>query len=266
MHTTATRTPAVGFLQPGAPDVLVDLEIDVPAPEGHDLLVDVRAVSVNPADVKVRAAADPAGTPKVLGYEAAGVVLAVGDAVTAYAPNDEVYYAGSISRPGSNAGVQLVDERIVGRKPTSLDFGAAAALPLTTITAWETVFDHLGLQRESTGTLLVMAAAGGVGSIVVQLARQLTGLTVIGTASRPESAAWAREMGAHHVVNHHHLREELNEVAPDGVEHIFTPFSAGNVETFAAVLSRGARWWRSTSPRAWICCRSRRRARPGTGS
>jgi NADPH:quinone reductase len=241
MPTTATSTPAVGFLQPGAPDVLVDLEIDVPAPEGHDLLVDVRAVSVNPADVKVRAAVDPGGTPKVLGYDAAGVVLAGGEAVTAYAPGDEVYYAGSISRPGSNAGVQLVDERIVGRKPASLDFAAAAALPLTAITAWETVFDRLGLQRESTGTLLVMAAAGGVGSMVVQLARQLTGLTVIGTASRPESAAWAREMGAHHVVNHHHLREELNEVAPDGVEHIFTPFSAGNVETFAAVLKpRGA--------------------------
>jgi NADPH:quinone reductase len=237
MPTTATRTPAVGFLQPGAPDVLVDLEIDVPAPEGHDLLVDVRAVSVNPADVKVRAAVDPGGTPKVLGYDAAGVVLAGGEAVTAYAPGDEVYYAGSISRPGSNAGVQLVDERIVGRKPASLDFAAAAALPLTAITAWETVFDRLGLQRESTGTLLVMAAAGGVGSMVVQLARQLTGLTVIGTASRPESAAWAREMGAHH----DHLREELNEVAPDGVEHIFTPFSAGNVETFAAVLKpRGA--------------------------
>ncbi len=208
---------------------------------GHDLLVDVRAVSVNPADVKVRAAADPGGTPKVLGYDAAGVVLAVGDAVTAYAPGDEVYYAGSISRPGSNARVQLVDERIVGRKPASLDFAAAAALPLTAITAWETVFDRLGLHRESTGTLLVMAAAGGVGSMVVQLARQLTGLTVIGTASRPESAAWAREMGAHHVVNHHNLLEELNEVAPDGVEHIFTPFSAGNVETFAAVLKpRGA--------------------------
>ena len=171
MPTTATRTPAVGFLQPGAPDVLVDLEIDVPAPEGHDLLVDVRAVSVNPADVKVRAAADPGGTPKVLGYDAAGVVLAVGDAVTAYAPGDELYHAGSISRPGSNSGVQLVDERIVGRKPASLDFAAAAALPLTAITAWETVFDRLGLQRESTGTLLVMAAAGTTSSTTTTCAK-----------------------------------------------------------------------------------------------
>jgi NADPH:quinone reductase len=154
MPTTATSTPAVGFLQPGAPDVLVDLEIDVPAPEGHDLLVDVRAVSVNPADVKVRAAVDPGGTPKVLGYDAAGVVL-----------------AGSSARPGSNAGVQLVDERIVGRKPASLDFAAAAALPLTAITAWETVFDRLGLQRESTGTLLVMAAAGTTSSTTTTCAK-----------------------------------------------------------------------------------------------
>ena len=150
MPTTATRTPAVGFLQPGAPDVLVDLEIDVPAPEGHDLLVDVRAVSVNPADVKVRAAAGPGGTPKVFGYDAAGVVLAVGDAVTAYAPGDEVYYAGSISRPGSNAGVQLVDERIVGRKPARLGFAQAAALPLTAITAWETLFDRFRLSSIAT--------------------------------------------------------------------------------------------------------------------
>jgi len=239
MTHPATRTHAVAYLHSrpiDAPDALVDVEVDVPAPGPHDLLVEVRAVSVNPVDVKVRASADPGGTPKVLGYDAAGVVVATGDAVTAFSVGDEVYYAGSIARPGSDAKLQLVDERITGRKPKSLDFAGAAALPLTTITAWETLFDKLRLTTESRGTLLVMAAAGGVGSMVVQLARRLTQLTVIGTASRPESVAWVREMGAHHVVNHHHLREELREVAPSGVDAIFSPFSAGNIETYAEVL------------------------------
>ena len=239
MTNTATRTRAVAYLHNGpidASDALIDIDLDVPAPGPHDLLVEVRAVSVNPVDVKVRAGVDPAGEPKVLGFDAAGVVVGTGDAVTAFSVGDEVHYAGSIARPGSNAALQLVDERITGHKPTSLGFAEAAALPLTTITAWEALFDHLRLGPESRGSLVVMAAAGGVGSIAVQLARRLTGVTVIGTASRPESTRWAEDMGAHHVVNHHHLREEIQKVAPDGVDAILSPFSAGNVETFAEIL------------------------------
>jgi NADPH:quinone reductase len=240
----ATRTSAVAYLHSGPidrPDAFVDVEIDVPPPQSHDLLVDVRAVSVNPVDVKVRASSDPHGTPKVLGYDAAGVVAAVGSDVTSFRTGDAVYYAGSIARSGTDAGLHLVDERIVGHKPASLDFAEAAALPLTTITAWEALFDKLGLGHESAGTLLVMGGAGGVGSMVIQLARQLTELTIVATASRPESARWAREFGAHQVVDHHHLVEEVGALVPGGVDHIFTPFSAGNVESFAEVLKpRGA--------------------------
>jgi NADPH:quinone reductase len=241
---TTVRTWAVGYLHPGPLNdrgALLDVEVEVPEPVGHDLLVEIRAVSVNPVDVKVRASTDPDGTPKVLGYDGAGVVVGVGSLVSLFAPGDEVFYAGSIARPGTNAGLHLVDERIVGHKPRTLDFAEAAALPLTTITAWETLFDRLALGRDSRGTLLVMAAAGGVGSMVCQLARQLTDLTVIGTASRSESAEWARAMGAHQVVDHHHLVEEVHGVAPDGLDFVFTPYSAGNVESFAALLKpRGA--------------------------
>jgi NADPH2:quinone reductase len=242
--TRTTRTRAVAYLK-NRPiqedDSLVDVEIEVDPPGAHDLLVEVRAVSVNPVDVKVRANADPQGEPKVLGYDGAGVVVAVGSEVTSFAVGDEVYYAGSIARSGSNAGLQLVDERITGHKPASLDFAEAAALPLTTITAWETLFDRLALRKDSRGTLLVLGAAGGVGSMVVQLARQLTDLTVIATASRPDSVEWAKLMGAHHVVDHHDLLAEVTAVAPDGVEYIFSPFSTGNVETFSKLLNpRGA--------------------------
>jgi NADPH2:quinone reductase len=212
----------------------VEIEIELPDPGPHDLLVEVRAVSVNPVDVKVRATFE--GGPRVLGFDAAGVVVATGSAVTAFAVGDEVYYAGSIARSGSNSERQLVDERIAGPKPAGLDFAEAAALPLTTITAWETLFDQLRLTMDSTGTLLVMGGAGGVGSMVTQLARQLTGVRVIATASRPESAEWARTMGAHHVVNHHHLLEEVHAIAPEGVNWIFSPFSAGNVETYAKIM------------------------------
>ncbi len=219
---------------------LVDLELPVPAPGPHDLLVRVEAVSVNPVDTKVRSGVDPDGELKVLGYDAAGVVEAVGDEVTLFAVGDEVYYAGNIARAGTNSEYHLVDERITGHKPTSLDFTDAAALPLTTITAWETLFDRFKLGADSTGTLLVTGAAGGVGSMVVQLARALTGLTVIGTASRPESRQWVTELGAHHVVNHHgDLVKNTREVAPDGVDYIFSPFSAGKVEQFAQLIRVG---------------------------
>ena len=219
------------------PESLVDVELPVPRPRPHDLLVRVEAVSVNPVDVKVRASSDPRGDVKVLGYDAAGVVEAVGDRVTLFAVGDEVYYAGSIARPGTNSQLHLVDERITGPKPASLSFAEAAALPLTTITAWEALFDRLRLTPESTGTLLVLGAAGGVGSILVQLARRLTGLTVVGTASRPESRDWVTGLGANHVVNHHDdLAKAVSAIAPDGVDAVFSPHSAGMIETFAKLV------------------------------
>jgi zinc-binding alcohol dehydrogenase family protein len=201
---------AVGYYKPlplTDPDSLLDLELaDPPAPSGHDLLVAVKAVSVNPVDTKSRKrAAPPAGEAMLLGFDAAGVVISVGPEVSLFKPADAVYYAGEIERPGSNAQFQLVDERIVGHKPASIDYPQAAALPLTAITAWELLFDRLGVARasESTGnSLLIMGAAGGVGSILTQLARKLTGLTVIGTASRPETREWILSMGAHHVIDH----------------------------------------------------------------
>ncbi|RSM56650.1 zinc-binding alcohol dehydrogenase family protein [Actinoplanes sp. ATCC 53533] len=227
---------AVGYrrnLPISDPASLVDLELPVPVPGEHDLLVRVEAVSVNPVDVKVRANSDPGGKPKILGYDAAGVVVAVGDAVTLFRPGDEVWYAGSIARSGTNAQFHLVDERITGPKPASLDFAAAAALPLTTLTAWEALFDRLRLTDTSTGTLLVLGAAGGVGSILVQLARSRTDLEIIGTASRPESQRYVLDRGAHRVVNHH---EDLAAALPDGVDYVFSPHSAGMVDTFARIV------------------------------
>ncbi|MEU2348049.1 zinc-binding alcohol dehydrogenase family protein [Modestobacter sp. NPDC049651] len=235
-----TRNRAVVATASGPVDVLTDVELDVPTPGPRDLLVGVRAVSVNPVDVKLRGGALPGGDgPQVLGYDAAGVVLAVGDEVTAFAVGDEVYYAGSIARPGSNQELQLVDERVAGHKPASLDFAEAAALPLTTITAWETLFLRWRLSADSTGTLLVMGAAGGVGSILVQLARQLTGLTVIAAVGRPESREWTSGLGAHHVVDRNQLLAEVAEIAPRGVDFVFSPFSAGMVETYTEVMAIG---------------------------
>jgi NADPH:quinone reductase len=222
------------------PGSLLDVELPVPEPGPHDLLVAVAAVSVNPVDVKVRAGEDPGGEPKVLGYDAAGVVTATGREVTLFQPGDEVYYAGSIARPGTNAEFHLVDERITGRKPGGVSFAEAAALPLTTITAWETLFDRFRLRNDSKGTLLVVGAAGGVGSMVVQLAHELTRLTIVGVASSPDQQSWARELGAGHVVDYHGgLAGQVRSVAPGGVDYVFSPFSAGNVEAFADLLRPG---------------------------
>lgn len=199
---------AIGFFHNGPidrDDALIDLDLPEPVPGPRDLLVEVRAVSVNPVDTKVRRhGAIPPDGPRILGYDAAGVVRAVGSEVTLFKPGDAVWHAGAIGRPGTNAELHAVDERIVGRKPASLSFADAAALPLTAITAWELLFDRLGVaQGGGDGdAILVTGAAGGVGSILVQLARALTGLTVIGTASRPETQAWVRELGAHHVIDH----------------------------------------------------------------
>ncbi len=200
---------AIGYQQPGEigrADALVDIELPTPTPAGRDLLVEVRAVSVNPVDTKVRKGNTPEpGAWKVLGWDAAGVVTAAGPDATLFRPGDEVFYAGAIGRPGANSEHHLVDERIVGPKPRSLDWAEAAALPLTSITAWEAMFDRLDVRRPVPGAapaILIIGGAGGVGSIAVQLARTLTDLTVIATASRPETADWVRRMGAHHVVDH----------------------------------------------------------------
>lgn len=185
-------------------DALEDVVLRDPGePRGHDLLVEVRAVSVNPVDAKQRAGADPAGEPRVLGFDAAGVIVARGPDAHVFGNGEEVYYAGVINRQGSNAQFQLVDERIVGRKPKSLGFGEAASLPLTSITAWEALFDRLRIPRgASGGAVLILGGAGGVGSMAIQLARKLTGLTVVATASRPETRAWCESLGAHHVLDH----------------------------------------------------------------
>jgi zinc-binding alcohol dehydrogenase family protein len=187
-------------------DSLIDFETVKPQPTGRDIRVAVKAISANPVDYKVRKrAAPPEGETKILGYDAAGVVDAVGPDVTLFKAGDEVYYAGSIQRQGTNAEFHLVDERIVGRKPKTLSFAQAAALPLTSITAWELLFDRLGaVPGESVDprTLLIIGGAGGVGSILIQLARRLTGLTVVATASRPESRKWCLDLGAHAVIDH----------------------------------------------------------------
>lgn len=222
---------------------LLDVTLPDPTPGPRDLLVKVHAVSVNPVDTKVRKrAAPPAGEVKVLGWDAAGVVQAVGPKVALFKPGDRVWYAGDITRPGSNAELQVVDERIVGHAPTSLTFAQAAALPLTAITAWEVLFDRLEVNDKTPGALLIVGAAGGVGSIMTQLARQLTGLTVIGTASRPETQAWVRELGAHHVIDHTRpLTEELARIGVPAVTHVasLTQTQAHYAEIVKALAPQG---------------------------
>ncbi|HEX7555545.1 MAG TPA: zinc-binding alcohol dehydrogenase family protein [Leptolinea sp.] len=219
---------AVGYRQSlaiSASESLLDLELPDPQPKGRDLLVQVKAISVNPVDTKQRMRiTPPAGETNVLGYDAAGVVVQTGPEANLFKPGDEVWYAGVSNRPGSNAELELVDERIVGRKPASLSFMEAAALPLTAVTAWEMLFDRFKIARDIsvTGeTLVIIGAAGGVGSIMTQLARQLTRLTVIGTASRPETQKWVQTMGAHQVIDHHKpLLEELKRIGIPSVQYV----------------------------------------------
>lgn len=213
------------YLPIADPNSLQDLEIPQPIATGHDLLVEVKAISVNPVDTKVRAPQAKTETvPKILGWDAAGTVVAVGEKVTAFHPGDQVWYAGDITRPGSNSEFHLVDERIVGRKPQRLDFAAAAALPLTTITAWEALFERLKIGRNSEDmgkSILIIGGAGGVGSIAIQLAKQLAKLQVIATASRPETIAWCQQLGADCVVNHHqNLAVAIGQVGYRQVDYI----------------------------------------------
>uniref|UniRef100_A0A7C1T5M1 Zinc-type alcohol dehydrogenase-like protein n=1 Tax=Agrobacterium albertimagni TaxID=147266 RepID=A0A7C1T5M1_9HYPH len=226
---------AIGFYTPQpitSETALVDLDLPMPQASGHDLLVQIKAISVNPVDTKVRKnQTPPAGEARVLGYDAAGVVTAVGPEVTLFKPGDEVYYAGAINRPGTNAEYHLVDERIVGLKPKTLSFAQAAALPLTAITAYEALFDRLKVSDPVLGagrSIMITGGAGGVGSIAIQLAKELTDLAVIATASRPETADWAKSLGADHVIDHSKpLAQEFAALGIDPPGFIFSVTHSG---------------------------------------
>ena len=242
---------AIGYQDTGPidrADSLVDIELPRPEATGRDLLVEIRAISVNPVDTKVRVRAKPeAGQWRVLGWDAAGVVIDAGPEATRFKPGDEVFYAGSIGRPGTNAEFHLVDERIVGHKPKSLGWAEAAAIPLTALTAWEALFDRLDVRKPVPGVkpaLLVIGGAGGVGSMTVQLARQLTDLTVIATASRPETQAWARDLGAHHVVDHRQkLAEEVARLGIGAPGFVFsTTQTASHIDDIVALIAPQGRF------------------------
>jgi len=221
---------AIGFYQylpVEDPESLVEVEVPTPEPGGRDLLVQVKAISVNPVDVKVRSRLETVETePRIIGWDAAGVIDKIGSDVSLFKAGDEVYYAGDITRPGCNCQYHLVDERIVGRKPTSFSFEQAAAMPLTTITAWEAIFERLCVERSAPAkqdqrSILVIGGAGGVGSIAIQLAKKLAGCKVIATASRDESAQWCRDNGADQIINHHKpFGEELKRIGTDEVDYI----------------------------------------------
>ncbi|WP_461788158.1 zinc-binding alcohol dehydrogenase family protein [Pedobacter sp.] len=219
---------AVGFktsLPITSTESFIDFETEKPRPTGKDLLVKIKAIAVNPVDYKIRqnAAKDTTlAEPKIIGWDACGVVEAVGNEVSLFKVGDEVYYAGDITRPGCNAEYQLIDERIVGKKPKSLSDEAAAAMPLTSLTAWEILFDRIRISKEKdkNKTVLILAGAGGVGSIAIQLAKKIAGLNVIATASRAESVDWCRKMGADVVVNHKNLVEEVREAGFQYVDFI----------------------------------------------
>ncbi|MCX6218518.1 zinc-binding alcohol dehydrogenase family protein [Spirosoma sp.] len=219
---------AVGFktsLPISEDESFIDVDIEKPAPGGRDLLVKINAISVNPVDFKIRqnSAKDTVlEQPKIIGWDASGIVEAVGSDVTLFKVGDAVYYAGDITRSGSNAEYQLIDERIVGRKPTTLSNEAAAGIPLTALTAWEIFFDRMRLspERDRNKTLLIIGGAGGVGSIAIQLAKKLLGLHVIATASRPQTIDWCKKMGADLVVNHRNLVDEVRNAGFQHVDYI----------------------------------------------
>lgn len=223
---------AVGYtksLPINDPESLIDIELPQPIATGHDLLVKIHAVAVNPVDYKIRQnVSSTEGDFKVLGWDAVGEVVATGEEATEFKPGDVVYYAGDLNRQGSNAEYQLVDERLVGSKPKSLSDAEAAALPLTAITAWEMLFEHLSIQQQSPDSteksdevILVVGAAGGVGSILLQLANAITGVTIIATASRDSSQAWVKKLGAHHVVDHTQpLQPQIEALGISQVTHV----------------------------------------------
>lgn len=215
------------YLPISDPESLMDVELHKPTAAGRDLLVKIHAIAVNPVDTKVRKPKDKLETtPKVLGWDAAGEVVEVGADCTLFKPGDKVFYAGDLTRSGCNAEYQLVDERIVGHMPQRLSFEQAAALPLTALTAWESLFDRLGIALDSAQnrnkSLLIIGGAGGVGSIAIQLAHKLAGLTVVATASRPETVTWVQKLGAQHVINHKHdLIAQMREIGIPQPDYIF---------------------------------------------
>lgn len=242
---------AIAYMIPqaiSAETSLIDVDLPVPAPEGRDILVEVKAISVNPVDVKVRANAKPEPDQlKVLGWDASGIVKAVGPGVKLFQPGDAVFYAGAIDRPGANSEFHLVDERIVGKKPETLDFPAAAALPLTSLTAWEALFDRLKVNDPVPGAanaILIIGGAGGVGSIAIQLARTLTNLTVIATASRPETQQWAYDLGAHHVLDHSKpLAHQIDQLALGAPAFVFsTTNTADHLEDIIQLIAPQGRF------------------------
>ncbi|MBR7681327.1 zinc-binding alcohol dehydrogenase family protein [Acinetobacter nosocomialis] len=219
---------AVAYQKAGpitSPESLVDIELDTPAVKGHDLLVRVQAVSVNPVDTKIRKNISAESGWKVLGWDAVGVVEATGDKVTQFKVGDVVWYAGALNRQGSNSELQLVDERIVGHKPKILEATEAAALPLTAITAWEMLFDRLQVPKTAPAntTILVIGGAGGVGSITIQLLKQLTNLTIIATASRPETKEWVEQLGADYVLDHREpLAPQIKQLGLNAPSYVFS--------------------------------------------
>ncbi|WP_322906232.1 zinc-binding alcohol dehydrogenase family protein [Paenibacillus campi] len=226
---TQTLMKAVGltrYLPIDQPDSLQDVTVPMPTANGYDLLVRVEAISVNPVDTKLRAPKSKVEPePRILGWDVAGVVEAVGEQVEGFQPGDEVYYAGSVTRAGGNSQYHVVDSRIAAHKPSSIDFAAAAALPLTAITAWEGIYERLGIAHDPATnagkTILIINAAGGVGSIATQIARH-AGLTVVGTASRAETEEWTLAHGTQHVINHHQpLLPQLQELGIGEVDYIF---------------------------------------------
>ena len=230
---------AIGYTQNGpidAPNALIECELKPPTLGLRDLLVAVKGISVNPVDTKVRATFPAENGTKVIGYDAAGVVKEIGSNVSLFKVGDEVFYSGDITRSGTNAELHAVDERIVGKKPQSLGFAEAAGFPLTSITAWELLFDSLTLKEgEGIGeSMLIIGSAGGVGSILIQLAKQLTSLTVIATASRPDTVEWVKKMGADHVINH---RESLvKQVKELGFKPRYVISLNGTEEHFSAIV------------------------------
>ena len=248
MHQPSTMK-AVGFSQSLAiaqQDSLFEFDTAVPSPGDCELQVKVHAVGINPVDAKVRvrsAANTTLEQPRILGYDAVATVTQVGKLVKGFKPGDRVYYAGDVTKPGSNAEYQTVDYRLVALAPKSLSNAAAAVLPLTTLTAWETLFDRLRIRPEEKKTLLIIGGAGGVGSITIQLAKQLTNLTVIATASRPESQQWVKKMGADHVADHRDLVNSVKELGFNTVDYIFnTADTLGHWDATAELIA----------PQGWI--------------
>jgi zinc-binding alcohol dehydrogenase family protein len=226
------------YLPLSDPESLLDLDVPVPTPMGRDLLVAVKAVSVNPVDYKMRSPKPQVEKePRILGWDVAGIVQTAGPDARLFKAGDAVYYAGARMRQGGNSELHLVDERIVGRKPTTLGFPEAAALPLTTLTAWEGMFERIGISKSGAHagrSILIIGGAGGVGSIAIQLAKQLAKLTVFATASRPESAKWVRELGADHVVDHSkNLAQQLAALGTPEVDYVFV---LSSIEPYVAAF------------------------------